>query len=420
MNKELIKKVVMIGLFLGIILGVGFALYWFFFKSEGQQDVVIVDGVPIPVGELPFIGEGLPPGFEIDPDTGLPIFVDVREIEEPAGEPTGVAQGGPTDTDRTAVGDIVGLLSSGSGQVQFYDRQSGTFYRVNDDGTVTAIGDRGFVEVQDVAWSKQGDDAILEFPDGSNIYYNFETGKQVTLPNQMTDFSFSYDGESVAFEWYNKNNPEDNWLGVASPDGSEINFVEPMGENGEKVTPGFSPDSRYIALYSEGVGSNNLEVLPIGQYGENFPSLSVEGRGFESQWSPDGKHMLYSAHSDETGRKPQLWITQVSGDKVGVDNQPLGVETWAHKCAFNARGTSVYCAVPRELPSGVGWFPEFDHEYPDDFYEINLSSGKVSLLAQPVGSRDYYSADSVTLSADGKTLYFVDGPSQDLFNIKLQ
>ncbi len=415
-----VQRIIIAALFVGIVIGIGFALYWFFFRTTPEEQFVIVDGVPIPIGELPFIGEGLPPGFEIDPDTGLPIFVDVRDTGELVGEPTETAQGGPTEVDRTIVGDVVGLLPSNNGKAQFYDRDTGLFFRINADGDIETLSDRGFPQVETVAWSKQGDDAILEFPDGTNIYYNFETDTQVTLPQQMTDFNFSYDGNSIAFEWYNEQDPDDNWLGVSSPNGAEITFVEPMGDQGAFVQPEFSPDGRYIATYSKGTGANSVDVIPIGQYGENFQSLDVQGRGFESQWSNDGKHMLYSVHSDASDRKPQLWLTEVHGENVGVNTQPLGLQTWAHKCTFDSRGVTLYCAVPRELPSGVGWFPEFDHDYPDDFYSVNLVTGKITLLAQPVGTRDYYSASSLVLSADGSSLLFVDGPTQDLFTIELQ
>lgn len=67
----------------------------------------------------------------------------------------------------------------------------------------------------------------------------------------MTDFDFSYSNNKIAFEWYNEYDKEDNWLGIASPDGSEIKFVEPMADKGDKVTPEFSPDGRYIAFYEK-------------------------------------------------------------------------------------------------------------------------------------------------------------------------
>jgi sugar lactone lactonase YvrE len=64
--------------------------------------------------------------------------------------------------------------------------------------------------------------------------------------------------------------------------------------------------------------------------------------------------------------------------------------------------------VPQNLPTGSGWYPQLANNLPDSFYKVDLNSGQVSLLAEPVGNQPFYSATSVYLSPDGKILYFQD------------
>lgn len=418
------KKVILIVLFLAVGIFLAWLIYNLFFKSE-QEPYVIIDGKKVPVGQLPQIAEGLPEGVVIDPETGLPVIGGVPTTtsalsKKEKTQPSDTAKGGKTKVKRLGKGDVVNLFPNNNGQLKFYDKESGHFFRLNDKGEFELMSDDVFYNVKEVTWDKTGNQAILEYPDGSNIFYDFRTKKQVTLPKQMTDFDFSYSNNKIAFEWYNEYDKEDNWLGIASPDGSEIKFVEPMADKGDKVTPEFSPDGRYIAFYEKSEALDRVSVVPIGANGENFKSFEVLGRGFESQWTPDNKHLLYSIHSERTGRRPELWITEVYGDKVGVNNKSLGVQTWAHKCTFGASATDLYCAVPQNLPEGIGWFPEQSADYPDNFYHIDLETGRQTLLALPEGSRPYYSAKQVVVSAEGSKLYFLDELTNDIYTIDLK
>jgi len=419
------KKIVLIIIFFGVAVLLGWLIYSFFFRSE-EGPYVIIDGKKVPVGQLPEIAEGLPPGIVIDPETGLPVITDVTAptstgaLIEQKTEPDDVAKGGRTKVERLGKGDVVNLYPNNKGQLRFYDKESGRFFRLNDKGEFELMSDDVFYNVESVTWDKSGNQAILEYPDGSNIFYNFATKQQVTLPKQMTDFAFSYTNSNIAFEWYNEYDEEDNWLGVATPDGSEIKFVEPMADKGDKVTPEFSPDGRYIAFFEKSEGLDRVDVVPIGANGENFKSFEVLGRGFESQWTPDNKHLLYSIHSERTGRRPELWITDLYGNQVGTNNRPLSVQTWAHKCTFGSSATDLYCAVPQDLPEGIGWFPEQASDYPDNFYYINLETGRQTLLALPEGSRPHYSAKQIVISEDGSKLYFLDELTNDIYTINLK
>lgn len=420
------KILLFAGLFI-IAAVVALSIYVLFFRSEEKVQYVNINGKLIPISSLPTIGEGGVPRIIINARTGLP---EIEGVNAPSTEGTqevlerqqiridDTAKGGFTRVFPVTSDRVKGLSEKGT--AKYYNADDGKFYRVDEDGKPVALSDKVFFDVDRVTWSPKGNKAILEYPDGANIYYDFDTKKQLTLPKQMTNFDFSQTGDKIAFEWYSEFDTSDNWLGVSSPDGSQLTFIEPIGDKGDYVQPLFSPDNKIAALYSEGSGLDSMEVFFIGQSGENYKSLPVYGRGFEGAWTPDGKRLLYSVYSSRTGDRPELWIASASGNDIGKSNRPLKVETWARKCAFGQSESSVYCAVPAGLPEGAGFYPDIAKQYPDMFYKIDLKTGARTLLAQPVGDQEKFSAADLSVSPDGNFLYFSDEISGKIYSLRLK
>jgi hypothetical protein len=105
-------------------------------------------------------------------------------------------------------------------------------------------------------------------------------------------------------------------------------------------------------------------------------------------------------------------------DNPGGNKKSLGLATWAHKCVFNKDGSSLYCAVPRDLPEGAGLVKELAERSRDDFYKIDAETGKVSFLAE--GAMGGYNVENIYVSEDEAYLYFVDKYSHRLRYIRLK
>ena len=302
-----------------------------------------------------------------------------------------------------------------SGRVQFYNDRDGKFYKMNADGTTELLSDQTFFRVDNVTWSPTKNEAVLEYPDGANISYNFDTKEQVTLPKHWEDFSFSPLGDKIASKSIALAE-ENRWLLTANADGSQITLIEPLGRNADKVTVDWSPNKQVVALSRTGnpLGAFREEVLFVGLAGENFRSITVEGRGFQSQWSPSGERLMYSVYSDRTDYKPELWIVNAQGDDIGTGRRQLAVNTWAEKCAFSDE-RFVYCAVPNTLQRGAGFAPEVADSTPDTIYRIDTQTG----LRTAVETDEPHVVDSMFLSADGRTIYFTDKRQDGLFQVAL-
>jgi hypothetical protein len=405
------KKLLLLTAFILFVFGMGFALYWVFFRSTPEE--VIVNNN--------FSG-GLIPGTNqtgsnvvntnTNTNSGLPwdnLFED-NKISE-------VANGGLTKVTSLSESSVSGLKSTDLG-VKYYDKEKNQFFRINAQGKPELLSDKKFYQVENIIWSNRDDKAILEYPDGANVLYNFRTGKQVTLPTELQKFSFDSSGQKITASWIGAN-PDDNWLVIANDDGSGLQLVEALADKSNDVQIGYSPDNQVVALYRKQLDLQRQEVLPITPQGNSLLSFIVQGSGFESKWSPEGGSLLYSVYNENSGYLPNLWVTGGKSDNLGDLKVSLNLPTWPEKCTFGGEN-ALYCAVPQGLPRGAGLYPEIADSYNDNFYYIDLRTGTKTLLASPIGEGGAYTATNLFLSGDGKILYFTDKSSGNLQSIVLK
>ncbi len=405
MDKKRILAIAIFILFCGIF---GFLLYTLFFSSSKTNTRENIQNTNGTAGKFPTTNE--------------------REIEKNfpiSGEKTNTSGGIDSEeffiatefpTIRQLVTDpIVGANVDQQGNIKYYNEVDGKFYEINSKGTAIPLTDDLFYNVENVTWSPNTEESIIEYPDGANIYYNFETKKQVTLPKHWEDFSFSKGSNKIAAKSLALAE-ENRWVIVSNPDGSEIELIESLGNNADKVSIEWSPNNQIIGLAKTGEaqGAERQDIHLVGLHGENFRSLSVEGRGFESSWSPEGKKLLYSVYSPRNNFNPELWIANAEGTTVGTGRKNLGLSTWSHKCTFSNEQT-IYCAVPSNLPKGTGFAPDIVNTTPDLFYKIDLSSG----LKTQIDVEDAHVVESMFISKDGKTLHFTDKTQTGLFSLPL-
>lgn len=368
---------------------------------------------PTPIGGLPTPIPGAPtlPPSDIErvplsqiQGTDLPRGVDL------------VAQGDVTQIDSVSLFPtrFTALAASGN-EINFYDPEVSRFYRISDTGVITKIGEQVFAEVQDVAWADNAADAILEFPDSSNIRYNFDTNEQVTLPSHWDEFDFSPASTSLAFK-SNALDPEERWLAISDANGGNTRRIEHLGEEGDIVDVDWSPNNQVVATYTRPDGLSRSELFFLGFNGERFPLSRLNGLNFEGRWAPGGRQMLYSVAEQANGFKPRLWVVDGSGTAMGGNRVPFALETWPHKCAF-ASATVAYCGVPTQLPDGAGLIPSVADNIADDLYRVDFAAGTSSRLAIP---NTPINVGAAQVSADGKTLFIQDTFTGTIKKVQVQ
>ena len=400
------KKIFLIIAFIAAAGLIGFGLYYFFFRAAPPTEVVTpeVPGVP---GALPAAPEAVPGAVTPAPPTGVAPGLPTA---------TAVARGGLTESNIVANVPAQNTTLGADGKtLQYWNQSDGKFYRVTADGLIKPLSGETFYNVQDVTWAPDKNRALLEYPDGSKIIYNFDTQKQFTIPRHWEGFSFSPQSDKIAAKSIGLD-PENRWLITTNTDGTGTKAIEPLGENGDKVTVSWSPTSQMIAFSRTGdyEGLDRQEVIPIGQNHENFKSFMVEGLGFTPLWSPQGDKLLYSVYNADSGFRPTLWVAGASANQIGGRKQ-IAVNTWADKCTI--AGGDAYCAVPTNLDEGAGFDESIADGTPDVFYKIDLATGGKTLLAIPQTDA---TAKDLQVSVDGQYLFYTDKSSGVIYKIRLK
>jgi len=405
------KKILIIIAFIFVVVLAGFLL-WRIFQStlspepDQSNNPNVSDDFRLPesdpISARPIVSPG---------DPQLPLG---ESQTEPAGDDNSTA------SDRTnkisspnSFPTISATASNDGNSIQYYDPLDNKFYRLNDNDEPIAISDEAFYNVKQVNWSPDKASAVLEYPDGNKVIYNFQTKNQITLPKHWEDFEYAPSGDRIAFKSIGFEE-ENRWLSVMNADGSQAVNLEKLGQNADKATVNWSPNGQIIATFQDGYDYNRKEVFFIGLNRENFKSMLVQGRGFQSKWSPSSNKMLYSVYSDFNGYRPSLWLTDADVENIGANTKPLALETWVDKCTF-ASETKVYCAVPRSLDDGDGLLPSSRIQSPDDLYLIDLESDARTLISVD----DSYNMSNLIVTQDGQSLFFTDQKTGGLYKIPL-
>lgn len=415
------KRILILIGFLLIVVLIGYLLYFFFLKPT--IPLAPPTNVNIPAGILPPAGVNvnIPVGVNVGvlpPGANVNIGVPSRPGPMPPGAValSPIARGGLTETRSltTTRGYGVTLGNDGS-SILYYDKTTGQFFRLTADGRQLPLTDKIFYQVEKITWAPGKEKAVLEYPDGVNIVYDFKTKKQVTLPAHWKDFSFSPNNERLVFKSIGTD-PENRFLAISKADGSEAEQIEPLGDKDATVYPAWSPNEQIIAMYTEGKDFDNQYLYFLGLNNENFKSVTINGRNFQGVWSPQGDRLLYSAYSSSNDFKPMLWIVSAQGENIGLNRRSLNLQTWANKCTFS-NNDKIYCAVPQNLQEGAGIFYQQLDNSPTDVYEIDLSTGFKSMIATPQGD---HNIENLVVSQDGRYLYFTSKTDGRLYQIQLK
>ncbi len=406
---ERLKKILVVGLFVLSVFGIGAALYFVFFR-------------PAPSPEEAPGAEEIAGGAFPESGVGAPTTTAPGGIGAPEALPSAdlVARGGTTQTTTLTSGAIESTAIGGGGRsVNYYDPGDGRFYTIDANGQAVQLSAQVFPNVENVDWNAAGSKAVLEFPDGANVVYDFSSKQQVTLPAHWEDFAFSPVNDEIVAK-SNALDPNNRWLVTANADGSNVKPIQALGENADKVIVSWSPNDQIVAFANTGDpqpgGLDRKMVIPIGKNQENLKGLVVEGHGFLPTWSSNGTQLLYSVAGDSSDLKPLLWLVDATPGTLGNNRRSLGLNTWADKCTFS-NTTTIYCAVPANLPPNSGLGRSLFRQTQDYLYKVDVASGRSTLVAIPEEARPM---ENLSVASDESVLYYTNADTGRLEMIRLK
>lgn len=377
---------------------IALALYFVFFNGP---TLVVTPGVPTetPSGTLPSSGTGAPTGIPTTPGGTSSTTTGTLP-------PSEIAKGGKTFTTLLTNTAVIGEKITTDGSIAYYDPKDGKFYTVDAKGSVIAMSQVTFPQASNVTFDPQATTAIIEFPDGSNVIYDFDKAKQTTLPPHWQEFEFSGNGSQIVAKSMG-NDASNRALVITNADGSSTSVVADLGDNASKVDISWSPNNSVLAFSRTGTNTGGpfgrQEIYLIGPDGGASGALFVDGSSFKNIWAPDGTHLLYSVADPNNGYKAALWYADSRGDRAGESRRRFGIETLVDKCTFLDIKT-VYCAVPRTMPTGGGSDVSLITSY-DDVYKLDITTGNAHLIAVPAADTKIFSP---SISPDGSNFYYSD------------
>lgn len=393
---ERLKMFLRIIAFLAVTGLFAYGLYALFFARD---TVVVDDNVTTDGGTT---GSGLPTSGNSNPISTNDDEETTDSQSDDKLPPSKVANGGETFTTLLTNSRINSPTVTADGSIAYYDPTDGRFYTINEDGDVVALSQQQFPQAENVVFSSGATTAVIEFPDGSNVVYDFETAKQVTLPSHWEEFSFSEDGESIVSKSLGTNESSRTLVMTAS-DGSTTQVIASLGANADSVDVNMSPGNNVVGFSRTGGVQNAFgrqEIYLIGVDGEDAGALIVDGSSFSGIWAPDGRHLMYSVADASDGYRAALWFVDTKGQST---RKKLGIKTAVDKCTITSDSLA-YCAVPRDMPAGGGTDSNLIHAY-DDLYEVSLSSGRATLSAIPAADTRMF---NLNVSPSGDLLYYTD------------
>lgn len=374
MNKK--QKIIFGVIFVLVTLGLAFALYYLFFAptqpkrppqpgDQAQQQFPQAQEGEISTTTIE--EDQLPETVTDQPETDLDQPDVTQEEEQPTQQQQKVKQ---------VVSDSVNNTSlDQEDNARFYNSNDGKFYEIDDNGNLRKLSDKTFFNVDKVAWAPNEDKAILEYPDGNNIYYNFETNQQETIPKHWEEFSFNPRGDKIAAKSMGFS-PNNRWLVKTNPDGSSAEKLVNLGNNADEVEVDWSPNQEIVGFSKTGSaqGAYRQEVLLIGDDKQDYKSLNMPGRDLQTEWSPSGEKLLFSGYSARNNYKPELWVVNAAPGNIGKNRRRLNIDTWASKCTFQD-DRYVFCGVPKSLRRGAGFQPSSADNIVDNIYKIDTRNG---------------------------------------------
>src|SRR5690606_15584135 len=100
------------------------------------------------------------------------------------------------------------------------------------------------------------------------------------------DFDFNPTGTQIVAKSLGVD-PDSRFLVTVNADGSGARPFQELGQNADQVQVAWSPNNEVLATATTGrrLDVDRQEVYFLGQYGQNFKSMVVEGLNFQPQWA---------------------------------------------------------------------------------------------------------------------------------------
>jgi TolB protein len=218
----------------------------------------------------------------------------------------------PSGATPSASAGTPSALTHLSGGIAFDNHEE--VWTINADGTdLTRLTHSPAFEF-DPSWSADGTQIAYRSDRGdeSEIWVMNADGTGQRRLTAGLSPAWSPDGSSIAYASPGHDpNPPLSGISIMSADGSGQHRV-PNTDGGEY--PSWSPDGKRIAFNSNLTGDHVMYIVDVD--GSNLVDLSSVGEGWQVDWSPDGRSILFTSHRDHPDNYTDVYVMRPDGSAL--------------------------------------------------------------------------------------------------------
>ncbi|MDD3487043.1 MAG: hypothetical protein PHF35_01530 [Candidatus Moranbacteria bacterium] len=318
-------------------------------------------------------------------------------------------------SDQPAFGAV---LAPDNASIYYFSADNGQLNQMDFNGKLEkVVSTEGFKDIQKVAWNKSRNTAIIKRADGKSgskfLILDLAEKKVSALKNSVDSAAWSNLGDKIIYKYY------DSKTGKRT-----VNVSDPDGGNWRKVADTSFVDLEIAAV--PGLAAISFWPMPdaytatsvdlVNFSGENDKEILKGRYGADLLWSPDGKSAAVSYTDQKGGKKTDLAIMNSDGGQFHSLNFP----TFTKKCAWSSDSKHLFCAMPGNISENStlpdDW-QEGKFQTADTFWKIEVATGKKDRLVEVEKIDDSYDVLNPFLSADEKTLFFINKADGKLYKL---
>lgn len=302
---------------------------------------------------------------------------------------------------------IIGAaLTKAEDKLIYYKRAGGNAFRADLNGEgEERISNLTILGISEALWNQDRSQALVTYADDretKRFIHTVATGTASFLPKGVSSADWSPDGKTIAYA-------------QITPVEMKVITMTPTGKNAKTVFTSFVPDWR---VRWESSASLILATAPtfLIEGLANRVSLGGAAQPFDSIFGleilPNAKtrtHLVTG--TDAGGRIANAKLF----DPKQTSFKSLDFKTLAAKCAWNAAGTALYCAAPRNEESGLPdrWY-RGEARFRDLLVKYDVAKDKTTILLDSL-----FDAENLFTDSKEKFLFIEDKNDASLWRLAL-
>ncbi len=227
------------------------------------------------------------------------------------------------------------------------------------------------------------------------------------LQDGVKEISISKDGEKIFYLSKTKNGVS----GVIINNKNEKNVIF---NSSFSEWNSYWPNNDFVVLNTRASGLVDGFAYILNIKNSEFNKILGDIKGLTTLINKDLNTILY------TDNNLSMKILNINNNEV----KNLRLRTHTEKCVWSNDNVTLYCAIPKEIQTGLiypdAWY-QGEVSYNDEIWKINTETGARTKIIDPNTLYENENIDAINLSLDKdeKTLFFMNKADSYLWGLKL-